>query len=560
MALDGLMAESVADEILREFSQLSGNRGVWESHWEEIAQRVFPAYAGAFVGSAASTVNTPAAGFSGSGGGRSPGSKRTSNLFDSTAPIALTRFSAAMESMLTPRASKWHRVVAGDPALSKDRQVRLWLDQVNDLLFKYRYAPTANFQSQIHQNYMGLGAFGTGAVFIDEHSLEPGLRYRTIHLGEIYFSENHQGVVDKALRRFPYTARQAVQRWGQEALPEELITAAGRNPEQEFQFIHCVKPRADYDATRRDKKGMKWASYYISVTGKKLLSEGGYMTFPYAISRYTQAPGEIYGRSPAMDALPAIKTLNEQKKTVLKQGHRAVDPVLLAHDDGVLDSFSLKPGAINYGGVDAQGRALVHTLPVGNIAIARDLMDLERATINDAFLVTLFQILTETPQMTATEVLERVREKGAMLSPTMGRQQSEMLGPMIERELDLLSRQGLLPPMPPALREAGGEFNIEYDSPLSRAQRAEEASGLMRTVEFAINVATNAQDPEVLDHFDWDTIVPAMADIQAVPPRWLRAQDAILARRNGRAEAAQAQQMVDAAPAAASVMKTMQNA
>ena len=35
--------------------------------------------------------------------------------------------------------------------------------------------------------------------------------------------------------------------------------------------------------------------------------------------------------------------------------------------------------------------------------------------INDAFLVTLFQILTETPEMTATEVIERTREKGALL-------------------------------------------------------------------------------------------------------------------------------------------------
>ena len=41
-----------------------------------------------------------------------------------------------------------------------------------------------------------------------------------------------------------------------------------------------------------------------------MLDEGGYRTFPYAISRYVTAPGETYGRSPAMLALPSIKTLN----------------------------------------------------------------------------------------------------------------------------------------------------------------------------------------------------------------------------------------------------------
>lgn len=241
-----------------------------------------------------------------------------------------------------------------------------------------------------------------------------------------------------------------------------------------------LPPRSDVDPTKADYRGMDFASYYVALAGKTLLAESGYRSFPYAISRYTTAPGEIYGRSPAMLALPAIKTLNEEKKTLLKQGHRTVDPVLLTHDDGVLDGFSLRPGAINPGGVSMDGRPLVHALPVGNLAVGKDMMDDERLVINDAFLVTLFQILVDTPQMTATEVLERAREKGALLSPTMGRQQSEFLGPMIARELDVLMRQSLLPPLPGVLIEAQGEYKIEYDSPLSRAQRAEEAAGISR--------------------------------------------------------------------------------
>jgi hypothetical protein len=88
-----------------------------------------------------------------------------------------------------------------------------------------------------------------------------------------------------------------------------------------------------------------------------------------------------------MLALPAIKVLNEQKKTMLTQGHMTVNPVLLTHDDGILDTFSLKPGAMNPGGVSAEGRALVHTLPTGNLSAGQELMDMERSVINDAFLV-----------------------------------------------------------------------------------------------------------------------------------------------------------------------------
>ena len=259
-----------------------------------------------------------------------------------------------------------------------------------------------------------------------------------------------------------------------------------------------------------------------------------------------------------MLALPAIKVLNEQKKTMLKQGHRTVDPILLSHDDGVLDGLSLKPGALNPGGVSAEGRALVHTLPVGNLAAGQELMDMERTVINDAFLVTLFQILVDTPAMTATEVLERAREKGALLSPTMGRQQSEGQGPQIERDIDLLQSQGRLPEMPDVLREADGEYEIQYDSPLSRSQRSEEAAGWLRTLEAAIAYANTTQDVSVLDQFDTDIIYPALAEINAVPATWMRGQDAVDQMREQRAKQQQTQQMIDAAPAAAGMMKAVQ--
>lgn len=530
--------QSVAARICDEFKKLQGERATAESHWEEIARLVLPSYSGVFT--------SPET--------RIEGQKRTEYQYDSTAGSALVKFASVMESMLTPRNQTWHRLVPSDPYLLQDRATRLWFDEATRVLFDYRQQAKANFQAQNHENYMALGAFGTGALFIDQ-LIPRGLRYRAVHLGEIYFAENHQGLIDKALRRFQLTARQMLQRWGEDAISLQTKDKAEKNPEQKIWVIHCVKPRDDYDPQRLDGKGRPFASYYIEEEHKWLLEESGYGTFPFAISRYVQAPGEIYGRGPAMECLPAIKVLNEQKKTVLKQGHRIVDPVLLAADDGVIDSFSLKPGSVNYGSMSGDGKRLVDVLPTGNLAVAREMMDLERLAIHDAFLITLFQILTETPTMTATEVLERTREKGMLLSPTMGRQQSEYLGPMIDRELDLLSQQGLLPPMPPALLEAKGDYKIEYDSPLSRAQKAEEVAGLWRSLEMPLKIAEITQNPEPLDHFDWDIIIPEASRIQAVPERWLRAADAVQARRDERAEAAQTQQVVDAAPAVASVVK-----
>jgi len=540
-------SDEQAQTVMAEQEVASGLRGNYEQTWEEIARRVLPSYATQFSGQNRSLIL--------------PGAQRMEEMVDSTGALALTRFAAAMESMLTPRSSTWHTVIPSDPVLMKDRATRIWFEELTRQLFALRYASSANYASQKHEDYMMLGAFGTGNIFIDalDSKYEKGLRYRAVHLGQTYFMENHQGVIDRVFRRFSLTARQAVQQFGTDRLPEIIVkdAAAPRGGHKPYWFIHKVSPRTDYDPGRVDYQGMKFHSCYVSITEKTTVQEGGYNTFPYAISRYVTGPGEVYGRSPAMLALPTIKSLNEMKKTMLKQGHRSVDPVLLAHDDGILDSFSLRPGALNPGGVNADGKPLVHALPVGNLAVGDKMMEAEKLVINDFFLVTLFQILVDTPQMTATEVIERSREKGALLSPTMGRQQSESLGPQVDREIDLLTQLRLLAPMPPALLEAKGQYTIQYNSPLSRMARSEEAAGFMRVVDYAKEIFSVTQDLTIMDNFNFDTALPELADIQAVPVRWMKDAQQIAAVRQDRAQQQQTQQMIDAAPAASNMMKTL---
>jgi len=529
------MQEGKYANIVKKVDDLVSDRINFENQWQEIAERIDPASSGLFRGS------------------RTKGSKNTELMFDSTATIALQRFAAILDSLLTPRNQTWHRLSASDPYLMKSKNVRLYFEEVNGLLFKYRYAPVANFSSQNQKDFMSLGAYGTSGMFIDElRGGSVGLRYKNVHLSELSFCENHQGIVEEAYRKFKMTVSQLEKRF--KTVPEKVREE--KNKQREFEVIHAVYPRIEgYDPNRLDARGMKYVSCYILCDGGFELEDGGFNSFPYAISRYEQSPIEVYGRSPAMMVLPTIKVLNEQKKTILKQGQRTVDPILLVHDDGIADGFSMRSGALNIGGVNADGRELVKALQVGRVDIGRDLMEDERAIIKDAFLTSVFQILTENPRMTAAEVMERTKEKGMLLAPTIGRQHTKKLGPTIEREIDILSRKGILPPMPQELIEARGEYRIEYDSPISRAQRAEEAAGLMRTVENALAVVNVTQNPEPLDFFNWDVITPEIASINGTPERWIRSMDSVQQIRQGRAQMQQEQMAIQAGPSIAAVAK-----
>jgi hypothetical protein len=530
------MADSRAAEVLAGYDRLKGARGTWEQHWQEVAERVWPTMAEMT-------------------GWRTPGEKRSEKIFDSTAQRALPRFAAAMDSMLTPATQLWHGLQTGIPELDDDISVRRWCDSIRDILFRQRYAPTANFASQAFECYMSLGAFGTSAMFIDEI---PGvtLRYRAIPLSELVIDLDHTGRVDTVYRSFQLTARQAAQvpSW-QGKVPRSILAQLKTTPDTMFEFVHCVKPNPDYRQGMAGGEGMAYMSRYVSRQDNALLDESGYRVMPYAVGRYVTGPREIYGRSPAMEALADIKSLQEMEKTLLRVSHRMVDPPLILTEEGALNAFSVRPNALNYGYLREDGTPLVQPLATpGNIPIGIEMTDQKRKAVNDSFLITLFQILVENPRvMTATEVLQRAQEKGALLGPTMGRQQSEFLGPIIERELDLLQATGAIPEPPMQLMDyimSGGEILPKYSGPLARLMKAEEAAGVLRTVEAMLPVAQASGDMSVLRRINADEAVKIIAEANGVPAKALRTDDELAAMDMMQQQQAQAQALLAAAPIA----------
>lgn len=535
------MTDSRAEEVLRRQARMEAERAPLDGVCQEVAERVL----------------TRQRDFTGRQSGA--GAWRSDKVFDSTAPLALDKFAAAIESMLTPRASRWHELAIRDWRDRQDRPaalpeaVRAWLGQVNETLFSARYAAGANFASQAHETYVGLGAFGNGTLFVDEAE-GGGLRYRSIPFAETWFAENFQGQVDTVHRKFELTARQWVQRFGDET-PASIARAAEDEPHRRFELIHCTQPREDADWSRRDWRGMAFASWYVSFEGRKLLKEQGYRTMRYAVARYVTAPREIYGRGPAMTVLADIKTVNEQQKTLLRTGQMIAEPPLLLSDEGGLTAFKLQPRAINRGALAQDGTELVRPLSIGaNLPITLEMVNQTRESINQAFLVTLFQILVETPQMTATEAMLRAQEKGALLAPVMGRLQSELLGPLVQAELDILAGGGALPDMPRELEALEDVVaDIDYTSPLARAQKSDEGVAILRLLEDA--AAVGQFDPSAVKMIKGPETLRRLAEIRGAPAGLLRSPEDMEALAEQDGAMARLQAVLGAAGQAAGVAK-----
>ncbi len=518
------------EALNRRFEKARNSRGTWDDTFQQIAERVLPQMAD-FVSQ------------------REKGARRTEKMYDATAALAAQRATAAVASFFWPSNQRYQKLTTDDQALNKVHRVKAYLEAVTDTLFASRYSPRAAFEAQMGEASLQFFVFGTGLMFVDEQ-IGQSLRYKALNLAQTYVCEGANGHVDTVFRCWKWSLRQIEQKWPGK-LPSDLRTKLEKNPDEEIEMAHAVLPRDDYDPGKLGPLGMPWASVYWIPSKKSKLDEGGFSSWPFGVMRYMTSPGEVYGRSPAWLALSDIRVLNTMKRTTLAAAQKVADPPLLASEDGILGAFSQAPGYLNFGGLGANGEPMVKPLQTGgDVRLSIEMMDKEREIIGSAFMLDVFRALVENPQMTATQALELMQERATIMSPIGGRLESEGLGPITERELDLLQRAGQLPEMPPELIEAQGEYKIEYTSPMRKAMRASEAIAISRTLEAIMPVAQ--VDPGVLDVFDMEATARELADINGYPIKGLRSPEAVAAMKEDRANKEQAAALLEAAPAVSS--------
>lgn len=541
-------------DLLRAYEEAKQIRAPYEQDWKMNAAFCLPRHYSSWV-SEGPTISAQS----------QSGVKRYA--YDATAARALPKWAAILRRLATPDGHKWAKLQASDPYLRKSYRVRMYFEALNDTLFQQRYDERALFSQTVDETYLGLGVYGTAPIRIKWRRKLPsdhrgGLSYKAMPLKDMFPLANGDGRIDTMFARLWRTAPQFAREFPQLQPPRSMATELAKptpSNTRYFELVHVVTPRDEkrYDPDSITVNRHAFLGCLLSVEDAEYIGpEDGFASFPYLVPRTATEPGELYGFSPAQQASPATGTVNAMKKTILRVAQKKADPTLLAADDGVLSGrLGMTPGHVNYGAVNAQGQPLVHALAIGDLNPAKEVLADERNDINDPFLVTLFQILMETPEMTATEVLERVAEKAALAAPTMGRLQSGMIAPGIERELILFAENNpyLFPEMPPELVEARGQYEVIYASPLAKGLHAEEDSGFLRMVQTSIEIVNATQDPSALDHYDFDTAVPEMAEHLSVPTHWLRSPEAIAELRAQRKQAQGEQQLVDAAPAIATV-------
>ena len=499
------------ESLIKRFDIIKSNRANWETHWQECADYCLPQ-------KAIITVI------------RTPGTKIKTDIYDSTAINAVPIFAAGLHSYLTNPSSKWCALTMRDKALMGDYDVKRWLKECEDAIFDV--LNNSNFNEVVPEWYTDFIVFGNSCLY-EEEDFEDTVSFCVRPIAEIFFLANDRGRLDTVYRYFTLTARQAYQKWGNNAGSKVLDLIEAQKVEEPVAFLHIILPREERDVRKKDAKNKPFASIYVEPSTKKILSESGYDEFPFFIPRFYKVSDSEYAYSPSSMALADIKMLNTMSRDILEAAQKKIHPPITLPHDGYLLPFKTGAKSINYklqGSPDDKVEVMNIT---GDIGIGLEMENQRRMRIERSFFVDLFLMLASLPERerTATEIAERVNERMLILGPILGRLMKTLSG-IIIRTFNILSRNGSLPEMPDMLK--GKDYKIEFISPLAKAQKASEARSI---TDLLVAVKAMAEvDTTVVDNLDMDKTVKELATIYNTSSEILRSDEEVKAIRDTRNE------------------------
>lgn len=444
------VADLAPKDVIARYRRAKDRRSAWEGLWQECYDFALPTRDGAVRGVSADP-------------------RRWDKIFDGTAPDAVDQLAASLMAQLTPPWARWFGFAAGPDIEDEDRaSLVVELERATSIM--QAHFDRSNFAVEMHQCYLDLVTAGSGCLLFEEAAAgeSSAFRFSAVPLAQVVLEEGAHGRLDVTFRRSELTLSQLRARFPASAgkLSKTPSDDAG---EQRINVLEAVIPEGG-------------AYTYIAIAETNViadgdalvLAEGRFASSPFINFRWLKAPGEVYGRSPVMKALPDIKTANKVVELVLKNASIAVTGIWQADDDGVINPATIKlvPGTIIPKAVGSAGLTPLET--PGRFDVSELVLDQLRDRIRKALFVDqLGQV--NGPRMTATEVLERAAQMARVLGATYGRLQSELLSPLIMRGRSILARRGEIPDFAIDSRLVA----LEYKSPQARYQAQQDVQNTL---------------------------------------------------------------------------------
>lgn len=514
------------------FQKLEGEKATYLTLWQELGEFIYPSQQD-FTRYLSS------------------GSKRRRVIFDNTGEQSLDIFASSMIGLLANPATNWIGFRHNEPSINDLREVQLFMDEAQKKVMSVLNNPRSRFYDNLYFCIKNVGAFGLSPLFIDSDE-ENIVKFRTDSPKAYNFTEDFAGNVDQHFYEKEFTVANIEGKgWD---LPSEY---SYKDKEEKLNVLRHIYKNPDFNEEKAYAEGIpnrrffKYKGAYYLKDAKKLLHEDYFETDPIAVGRWDKIAGEKWSDSPGRVALGDVKVVNAYERMNMVAMEKQISPPLIISSESKFGKLDTSAGSVNVVRGNAAGSySLMETN--GSLALPFQWSELKKQQIRSAFYVDVFQT-AETPNMTATEAYIRQQEKLRGLGSKINRLQSDLIDPIVSRVLTILIARGELE-VPSVLQDVGVNLDFVYLSPISQAQRQNEANSILQYIQDVANVAQIS--PEALDVIDVDATVKYMSEVRGVPEKVMRSDEDLEALRQARQQQFEQQQTLNNLQSGANIAKT----
>jgi hypothetical protein len=439
--------------VMDRYKKAKGRWNSWTDLWEEIYDYVLPHRESFFQESQAA--------------------RRTENIYDETAVVGLPKFASRLQLGFFPPNGRAFRLAPGPefPKEMMSRSLQEELDRITDLI--HEGLRNSNFNAEMHEGLQDLG-IGTMNLLCEEGRFQGDLHFTAVPPTNLALLPGRLDGVSHWFRwNDTLDLTEVKHRYPKADYSEKMMREQKRNPHRKTKIVEATI----YD--EQDKFRDEYTYYLISETDNHILMKErlkGRGSMPWITTRWSKSGFEVWGRGPILQAMPAIKTLNLTVQLILENAEMAIAGSYVYDDDGVFnpDNITIQPGTFI---PRSPGSSIDSLQSPGRFDVAQLVLEDMRRNVRKALFIDELDTRpnARTP-LSATEVSERLADVARDMGAVAGRMQKEFLQPLVERVVNIYTKQGLLD-IP---KVDGRELRIVPVSPLLRAQDQQDVSDFVR--------------------------------------------------------------------------------
>ena len=540
------------EDVIQIRDELRTQRAPMEAHWNDLAE-----------------VFTPFRRL----GGLHPDILQAEAMFDSTPRRSAEIFANGLCSLIVPREERWAEFTAPKALRGEDDVVK-WYREATETTFEYLDA--SNFYEEIQESLIESPVFGTCSLYIGDLDDRGELCFLHQPIGTYYLGEDSKGRVNVHVRDLSYTANQAADEFGVEALPSKIASKVGTpaGMTQTHEFIHLLAKRmgpAPEDAPESAR--LPFVDIVVAVETRDVVRRSGSYEFPFAAHRFRKYGKSVWGFGPGSTAAGDSRQLSFLNELADVGTEKAVFPPLLASSalEGEVAQGALE--VTYYDETSPGGRDSVKELHTqARFDILQWRMEGKQRAVEQAFHVDLFKLFSNRVQergpLTATEASLVASEKLTQFSPVYGRIMSEMIDNVLQRVFGVLFRAGVFGPAPAAVAQVvGGRTRvltpaITYRNRIALAMKAKDNGALLQFLELVLPVmqAFPQFGQAVYNAFQSPVMIRDLIRNTGTPERWLSSVKDVMAKEAAQAAAAQQQAQLENAKLASESARNLAGA